>query len=72
MLDHPKTNDDLIWISELTISTLFLFRDQRFRGYCILSFNAWDATNLEALTDVEYNPCADRARRPGYPRGAGL
>jgi len=63
LLNHPKTNDDLIWIAELTISTLFLFRDQRFRGYCILSFNAWDATNLEALTDVEYTTfCADLRR----------
>jgi diadenosine tetraphosphate (Ap4A) HIT family hydrolase len=60
MLDHLKTNDDLIWIAELTISTLFLFRDQRFRGYCILSFSAWDATNFDALSDEEYTRfCAD-------------
>ena|SRR3990172_3945498 len=51
---HPKDNDDLIWIAELSISTLFLHREQRFRGYCILSFSAWNATSLEALSAEEY------------------
>ncbi len=54
MTHHPKDNDDVLWIAELRISTLFLYREQRFRGYCILSFSAWDATNLEALPDLEY------------------
>ena len=54
MTNHPKDNDDVLWIAELRISTLFLYREQRFRGYCILSFSAWAATNLEALTDLEY------------------
>ncbi len=54
MSGHPKDNDDLIWIAELGISTLYLYRDQRFRGYCILSFSAWDATSLEALNAEEY------------------
>ena len=51
---HPKDNEDLIWLAELRISTLFLYREQRFRGYCILSFSAWDATSLESLNDLEY------------------
>ena len=55
MSRHPKDNDDVIWIAELTISTLFLYREQRFRGYCILSFSAWDATSLEALSNQEYH-----------------
>src|SRR5262245_15118293 len=38
----------------MSISTLLLYRDQRFRGYCILSFSPWDATSLEALNDEEY------------------
>lgn len=54
MTNHPKDNDDVLWIADLRISTLFLYREQRFRGYCILSFSAWDATNLEALIDLEY------------------
>ncbi|MCB9455783.1 MAG: HIT family protein [Anaerolineaceae bacterium] len=54
MLQHAKTNDDVIFIADLRISTLLLFRDQRFRGYCILSFAAWDATSLDALSGEEY------------------
>jgi diadenosine tetraphosphate (Ap4A) HIT family hydrolase len=72
MPKHPKTNDDLIWIAELGISTLFLFRDQRFRGYCILSFGAQDATQLEALSDAEYTQfCAD-LRAAGRAIRAGM
>lgn len=60
MLDHPRTNDDVIFIAQLQISTLFLFRDQRFKGYSILSFDPWDATRLEMLSDDEYMAfCAD-------------
>lgn len=54
IFEHPKTNDDVIFIAELNVSTLLLFRDQRFRGYCILSFAPWDATSLESLSDEEY------------------
>ena len=49
-----KDNDDVLFIAELHISTLLLYREQRFRGYCILSFSAWDATSLESLSDEEY------------------
>lgn len=60
VLTHPRTNDDVIFIGELSISTLLLFRDQRFRGYCILSFDPWDASALDALSDTEYTAfCAD-------------
>jgi diadenosine tetraphosphate (Ap4A) HIT family hydrolase len=55
MIDHPRTNDDVIWIAQLSISTLLLYRDQRFKGYSILSFDAWNATSLEALNDDEYH-----------------
>lgn len=54
MYHHPKDNQDLLFIAELGTSTLFLYRDQRFRGYSILSFGAWDATSLDALSDAEY------------------
>ena len=53
-MGHPKDNEHVIWIANLSVSTLFLFRDQRFRGYCILSFAPWEATSLEDLTDEEY------------------
>ncbi len=55
MIDHPRTNGDVIWIAQLDISTLFLYRDQRFKGYCILSFDSPDATNLDSLSDEEYH-----------------
>ncbi len=53
-MNHSRTNADVIFIAALSVSTLFLFRDQRFKGYCILRFDPWDATNLEALDDDEY------------------
>jgi diadenosine tetraphosphate (Ap4A) HIT family hydrolase len=53
-MPHPKNNEHVLWIADLTISTLFLFRDQRFRGYSILSFSPWDATSLESLSEQEY------------------
>ncbi len=54
MFDHPRSNDHVIFIAQLQISTLLLFRDQRFRGYSLLSFDPWDATSLDALSDDEY------------------
>lgn len=54
VLTHPRTNVDVIFISQLYISTLLLFRDQRFRGYSILSFDPWDATRLDDLIEDEY------------------
>ena len=51
---HPRTNADVIFIAELRVSTLLLFRDQRFRGYSILSFDPRNATSLESLSDEEY------------------
>ncbi len=54
MMVHPNDNQHVLWIANLRISKLFLFRDQRFKGYSILSFEPWDATSLEALTDSEY------------------
>jgi len=54
MIQHPKDNNDVLFIAELSVSTLLLYREQRFRGYCILSFSPWDATNLELLSEEEY------------------
>jgi diadenosine tetraphosphate (Ap4A) HIT family hydrolase len=53
-MTHPQDNEHVLWIADLSISTLLLFRDQRFRGYCILSFASWNATSLESLSDEEY------------------
>ncbi len=53
-MTHSKDNEHVIWIADLSISTLLLFRDQRFKGYCILSFAARRATSLESLSEDEY------------------
>lgn len=53
-MNHPKTNQDAVWIAQLSISTLSLYRDQRFRGYCLLSFDDRNATNFDALSGEEY------------------
>ncbi len=51
---HPRDNEHALWIADLSTSTLLLFRDQRFKGYCILSFAARRTTSLESLSDDEY------------------
>jgi ATP adenylyltransferase len=51
---RPANNEYRLEIAPLTISTLYLFRDQRFRGYCLLVFDARHATELAGLNDDEY------------------
>lgn len=51
---HPRDNEHALWIADLSTSTLLLFRDQRFKGYCILSFAARRIKSLESLSDDEY------------------
>lgn len=53
-MNHIKDNQDVIWVADLRTSTLLLFRDQRFRGYCILSFAPRRVTSLESLSEAEY------------------
>lgn len=53
-MNHIKDNQDVIWIADLRTSTLLLFRDQRFKGYCILSFAPRRAISLESLSEDEY------------------
>jgi diadenosine tetraphosphate (Ap4A) HIT family hydrolase len=53
-MTHFKDNEDVIWIADLRTSTLLLFRDQRFRGYCILSFTSRRVTSLESLSEAEF------------------
>ncbi|MDP9317302.1 MAG: HIT family protein [Chloroflexota bacterium] len=51
---RQATNDYRIVIAALSSSTLYLFRDQRFRGYCLLIFDPRHATALEELSEDEY------------------
>ncbi|MCG8347753.1 MAG: HIT family protein [Chloroflexales bacterium] len=50
-------------IAQLAISTLYLFADQRFRGYCLLIFDPYHATGIEQLTEDEYNVLMKDLRR---------
>ena len=52
---RPASTPHAIEIAPLSISTLYLRRDQRFRGYCVLVFDARHATGLEELDTAEYN-----------------
>jgi ATP adenylyltransferase len=52
---RAANNEYRLQIAPLAISTLYLFRDQRFRGYCLLVFDAWHATSLTDLSNHEYS-----------------
>ncbi|MEP7359770.1 MAG: HIT family protein, partial [Anaerolineales bacterium] len=52
---RPASNAHTLEVAPLSISTLYLRRDQRFRGYCLLTIDARHATGLEELTAAEYN-----------------
>ena len=60
---RAANNEYRLEIASLTISTLYLFRDQRFRGYCLLVFDAWHATELAGLNDHEYATFMNDLRR---------
>ncbi len=68
---HSRDNQDVIWIADLGVSTLLLFRDQRFKGYSILSFAPRRVTSLESLSDEEYQAfCQDLRTASGAIRNA--
>ena len=52
---QPEVNDYIFKVASLRISTLYLFRDQRFRGYCLLVFDPYHATSLAQLPEGEYD-----------------
>ncbi|MFN8457326.1 MAG: HIT family protein [Anaerolineae bacterium] len=52
---REANNEYRIEIARLSISTLYLFRDQRFRGYCLLIFDPRHAISLEELSKPEYS-----------------
>ena len=56
-------NDYRSEIAPLTVSTLYLLRDQRFRGYCLLIFDPRHATALDALSEREYGAYMHDLRR---------
>ncbi|MBA3943826.1 MAG: HIT family protein [Herpetosiphonaceae bacterium] len=56
---RPKTDPYKIEIAQLTVSTLYLDRDQRFHGYSVLIFDPRHATGIEQLTSEEYKAFTD-------------
>ncbi len=51
---RPVADAYKLEIATLSISTLYLDRDQRFRGYSVLIFDPRHATGLEHLSAEEY------------------
>lgn len=41
-------------VADLSVSTLYLQRNQTYRGYCVLIFNPRHVTGIEKLTPEEY------------------
>lgn len=62
---QPEANDYKLTIAPLRISTLYLCRDQRFRGYCYLIFNPYHATSLAGLPDDEHHAFMADLRQAG-------
>jgi diadenosine tetraphosphate (Ap4A) HIT family hydrolase len=55
--------DDHIEVARLSRSTLYLLRDQRFRGYSILVYDGGHVTTLDALPPHDYAAFMDDLRR---------
>jgi diadenosine tetraphosphate (Ap4A) HIT family hydrolase len=51
---RESNNDDRREIARLKSSTLYLFTDQRFRGYCFLIYDKRHETALDKLSESEY------------------
>ena len=51
---REANNEHRFQVVSLSISTLYLYGDQRFRGYCLLIFDARHATSLDQLREDEY------------------
>jgi diadenosine tetraphosphate (Ap4A) HIT family hydrolase len=69
---QPDANEYKIKIAPLRISTLYLFRDQRFRGYCLLIFDRYHATSLVRLPLDEYHAFTQDLRQAGAALEAAL
>jgi ATP adenylyltransferase len=51
---RAPVDDDHLEIARLSISSLYLLRNQRFAGYCLLFFDAYHATSLAGLSHSDY------------------
>jgi diadenosine tetraphosphate (Ap4A) HIT family hydrolase len=55
--------DRYLHVARLSRSTLYLYRDQRFRGYSVLIYDGGHATALEALPPADFAAFMDDLRR---------
>lgn len=60
---QPPAPTHRLEVARLRISTLYLNRDQRFRGYCVLVYDGGHVTALEALPAEAYTAYGDDLRR---------
>jgi diadenosine tetraphosphate (Ap4A) HIT family hydrolase len=50
----PEQNEYMIKIADLGVSTMYLERNQTYRGYCLVIFNKRHVTGIEHLTAEEH------------------
>jgi diadenosine tetraphosphate (Ap4A) HIT family hydrolase len=65
-------NDYRRLIAPLSVSTFYLFTDQRFRGYSLLIFDPYHATELEQLSAADYDAYTQDLRRAASALRAAL
>ncbi len=59
----PRENDAfMIEVASLTVSTLYLDRNQTYRGQCVLVFDPRHAEGLETLSSAEFSDLAQDLR----------
>jgi len=51
---RPDVNEYWMKVADLSVSTLYLDRNQTYRGYCVMVFNPRHVTGIEHLTSAEY------------------
>lgn len=62
-LTRPDVNEYTFKVADLAFSTLYLERNQLYRGYCILQFNKRHVTGIELLTADEFLAFSHDLRR---------
>ncbi len=62
--DKPRLNveEHMLLIRELSISTLFLDRNQAYRGHCVLVFDPRHVVRIDQLTPSEWTSFAEDLR----------
>lgn len=59
---RPKANEYVYFVAELSISTLYLARDQTYRGTCAIVYDPAHVTRSSDLSDAEWRQFASDVR----------